>query len=113
MKKATDFTMVVMEKKQVLDILTDLMERLDRLDEDARLEWRATGEQEQRTRWNDETSNCDLVFMDEDGKQTFENTGKPWMVDKYDNLPKLEFSKEDEARLAAIEKVRQTLAALA
>ena len=113
MKKTTNFTEVVMVKREMLDVLQECMEQLDRMKEEAKLEWRATGEQEQRTRWNDETEKCDPVFIGEDGKQTFEDTGKPWMVDKYDNLPKVEYSDRDKAKLEAIEKVRETLAALA
>ena len=108
-----DFTMVVREKKEMLDVLEQCMELLGRLDEDVRMEWRSTGEMEQLTRWNDETRNTELVYKDEDGNKTFEDTGVPYMKEKYDNLPKLEYSERDEARIAAIQKVRETLAALA
>ena len=113
MKKTTNFTQVVMVKREMLDVLQEMMEKLDSMEQETKLEWRATGEQEQRTRWNDEINDCAPVFIGEDGKQTFEDTGKPWMVDKYDNLPKKEYSDRDTAKLEAIEKVRQTLAALA
>ena len=108
-----DFTKVVMEKKEMLDILEQCMELLGRLDDDVRMEWRSTGEMEQLTRWNDETKHTELVYKDEDGKKTFEDTGVPFMTDKYDNLPKLDYSERDEARISAIQKVRETLAALA
>ena len=113
MKNTKDFSAVVMEKKEMLDILENLMTSLESLEENTRLEWRATGEKEQATRWNDEVSHSCPVFEDENGKRTFEDTGKPWMVDCYDNLPKLEFTDRDNARLAAIQRVRETLAALA
>ena len=113
MKKTTDFAAIVMEKKEMLSILQECMELLDRLDDDARKEFRATGDQEQSSRWNDEEGKSCPVYLDEDGKQTFEVTDIPCMVDTYDYLPKLEFTKEDEAKLSAIEKVKQTLAALA
>ena len=113
MKKTTDFAAIVMEKKEMLSILQECMELLDRIDKDSRLEWRETGEVEQRTKWNDEERKSCPVYLDEDGKQTFEVTDTPCMVDKYDYLPKLTFTKEDEAKLSAIEKVKQTLAALA
>ena len=113
MKNTKDFSAVVMEKKEMLDILETLMESLSSLEENTRLEWRATGEREQSTRWNDELKQTCPVFEDENGQHTFEDTGKPWMVDCYDNLPKLEFTDRDNARLAAIQRVRETLAALA
>lgn len=113
MKKTTDFAQVVMVKKEMLDILTECMDVLDRLDKEARLEWRATGEKEQATRWNKEQECSMPVYYDDNGERTFEVTDKPVMVDCYDNLPKLEYSKQDEARLSAIQQVRETLASLA
>lgn len=110
-----DFNTMVMEKKALLDVLEDLMERINYLDQEARLEWRSTGKQEQATRWNNELQRDSLVWKDADGKRTFDEsiTGEPYMVDVYDNLPKLDYSDRDRARLHAIELVRNTLADLA
>ena len=113
MKKTTDFAEVVMVKREMLDVLQECMERLDTIEREISLEWRSTGEQEQLTRWNKETDKSELVYLDDEGKRTFDNTGVPCMVDCYDNLPKEEYSDRDKAKLEAIEKVRQTLAALA
>ncbi len=110
-----DFNTMVMEKKALLDVLEDLMERINYLDDNARLEWRSTGKQEQATRWDRETDTERLVWKDADGKRTFDETitGEPYMVDVCDNLPKLDYSDRDLARLHAIELVRNTLADLA
>lgn len=62
-----------------MDVLEDLMERINYMDEQARLEWRSTGTQEQAKRWNSETSEDCLVWKDADGKRTFDETitGRP------------------------------------
>lgn len=110
-----DFNAMVMEKKALLDVLEDLMERINDLEREARLEWRSTGKQEQAMRWNNELQKDCLVWKDADGKRTFDEsiTGEPYMFDVYDNLPKLDYSDRDLARLNAIELVRNTLADLA
>ena len=113
MKKTTDFTMVVMEKREMLDVLQECMELLDRIDNETRLEWRTTGEQEQMTRWNDDIGESAPVYIDEDGNRTFEVTDKPYMTDCYDNLPKLKLEPRDEAKINAIARVRETIASLA
>lgn len=113
MKNTKDFAMVVMEKKERLDILEILMERLSNLEDDVRKEWGSTGKTEQLTRWNKEVEETQPVWKDENGEKTFENTGIPFMTDVYDYIEKKEYEPRDLARLEAIEKIRETLASLA
>lgn len=113
MKNTKDFTTVVMEKKAMLEVLEALMEKLSSIEEDINKDWQPTGEKEQATSWDANIKESRLVWLDEDGKRTFEDTGRPCMKDCYDYLPKKNFTEQENAKLAAIEKVRDTLAALA
>ena len=108
-----DFTMVVLEKKAVLEVLEELMEKLGSMEAATKEEYRATGELYQLTRWDDATEKRRPVYVDSDDKDTFEVTDNPRMTEKYDYLPKLEFTDRDNAKLAAIDKIRETLASLA
>lgn len=110
-----DFSAIIMEKKERLDILDQLIGTLNNMELEAKKEWARTGTQSQLTRWCDETNQSELVWKDENGKKTFDQsiTGEPYMVDDYDYMPKTEYSDRDKARLEAIELVRNTLAGLA
>lgn len=107
-----DFRTIVMEKKETLDIIENLMETLGRYEEDARKDWGVVGTK-QREKWDDSQGVSRLVYLDENGEETFEDTGKPKIVDKYDYFEKKELDDRDRARLAAIDKIRETLASLA
>jgi len=107
-----DFKAVVMEKKEMLDIIEDLLETLGRREEDVSKTWGKVGTK-QKTKWSDDQGESLPVWLDENDEETFENTGKPKIVDDYDYYEKAELDDRDRARLAAINKVRETLAALA
>ena len=107
-----DFNTIIMEKKETLDVLESLLEKLSYLEDETRKEWGKVGTK-QRERRNDATGEYAPVYLDENNEETFENTGKPCIVDDYDYYEKKEFSDRDKARFAAIDKIRDTLAALA
>ena len=112
MKNTKDFNTIIMEKKETLDVLESLLEKLSYLEDDARKEWGKVGTK-QRERRNDATGEYAPVYLDENGEETFEDTGRPKIVDDYDYIEKKEFTDRDKARFAAIDKIRDTLAALA
>lgn len=105
-----DFSTLIMEKKETLDIIEDLLAILASKEEDCGKEWAKVGTK-QKKKWNGDEDQ--LVWMDGEGNQTLENTGKPYMVDDYDYVAKAVLSDRDKARLSAIEKIRETLASLA
>lgn len=110
-----DFSALIMEKKERLDILEQLIGTLNNIEIDTKQEWTITGTQSQLVRWNNETRKDELVWKDENGKRTFDQsiTGEPYIVDDYDYMPKTEYNDRDKARLQAIELIRNTLADLA
>ena len=106
-----DFSTLIMEKKEALDIIEDLLATLATKEEDCGKEWAKVGTV-QKKKWTDE-GGYQSVWMDDEGKQTLENTGKPYMIDDYDYVAKAVLDDRDKARLSAIEKIRETLASLA
>lgn len=112
MKNTNDFTTTIMEKKETLDILESLMEKLGNLEDDTRKDWDVIGTK-QRERLNDATGEYAPVYLDENDVETFENTGKPKMVNDYGYVEKKEFTDRDKARLTAIDKIRDLLVTLA
>ena len=107
-----DFNTIIMEKKETLDVLETLLEKLSNIEDDARKEWGKVGTK-QRERYNDATGEYAPVYLDENNEETFENTGKPKIVYDYDYIEKKEFTDRDKARLAAINTIRDLLATLA
>lgn len=107
MAKTKDFETVVLEKKATLDILERLMRELSSIEEYHLLEYVEDGT-EQKKDWDG-----NLLFETEDGKSTTEDTGKPIMRTKYKQVKKSDMDKDDEAYMAALELVRETLANLA
>ena len=112
MKNTKDFTAIVMQKKETLDILETLFESLARLEDDVRKDWGVVGTK-QKTKWSDEQGKSLPVYIDNNGQETFEVTDNPKIVDDYDYYEKKEFTDRDKARLASIEAIRETLANLA
>ena len=109
MKNTKDFTTIVAEKKATLEVLEALMEKLSFEEEYVSLEYKKVGEHQRM----DEDGNP--LFINEAGERTPLDTGKPAMVNDYDYVKKLaeELTDKDKAKLTAIEKIRETLAALA
>lgn len=107
-----DFATMVMEKKEILDVLETLMESLGRMEEDAHKTWGKVGTR-QKTKWSDEQGGSIPVYLDEDGNETFTVTDTPKIVDDYDYIEKPELDDRDKARINAINTIRETLASLA
>lgn len=86
-------------KAQVLDIVKDFYERLDRYEEETSLEYTVVGKSdEQAVDWHTK----EPLWEDED--KTI-----PKYRDKYDYVKKEDLSDDDKARLEAINVIRTTL----
>jgi len=86
-------------KAQVLDIVKDFYERLDRYEEESSLEYTVVGKsEEQAVDWHTK----EPLWEDED--KTI-----PKYRDKYDYVKKEDLSDDDKARLEAINVIRTTL----
>ncbi len=98
-----------MEKKATLDILEQLMDKLNDLEEYKLTRTEEVGE-EQGKDWDG-----NLYWLDENGKRTTENTGTPYMRTLYKTvkLKDEEMDDNDRAYAGALERVRDTLASLA
>ena len=109
MKNTKDFVQVVAEKKATLEVLEELMERLNSEENYVWIDYRCTGEVQR------EDSDGNLLYIDENGNRTTEVTSTPCMKSRYEDVKKTdgELTDRDRAKLAAIEKIRETLAALA
>lgn len=109
MAKTKTFNEVVMEKKATLDILEELMSKLNDFEEYKLTRTEETGE-EQGKDWEGH-----LLWLDENGKRTTEETDTPYMRTTYRRvrLTEDEMDEGDKAYAAALERVRDTLASLA
>lgn len=109
MAKTKNFNEVVLEKKATLDILEELMGKLNDLEEYKLTRNEEVGE-EQGKDWDG-----NLYWLTEDGKRTTENTGTPYMRTKYKTvrIPVEEMDEREKAYAAALESIRDTLASLA
>ena len=109
MAKTKNFNEVVLEKKVTLDILEELMEKLNNLEEYKLTRTEETGE-EQGKDWDG-----NLLWLDENGKRTTEETDVPYMRKTYRNirLTEDEMDEREKAYSRAIETIRDTLASLA
>ena len=109
MKNTKDFAQIVAVKKATLEVLETLMEKLAYEEEYVLFDYRKVGEEP----WLDDFGN--QMYYDEKGNRTSTITDKPAMKSIYDNVKKTdeEITERDKAKLAAIEKIRETLAALA
>ena len=109
MAKAKNFNEVVLEKKATLDILEELMSKLNDLEEYKLTRNEETGE-EQGKDWEGH-----LLWLDENGKRTTEETGTPYMRTTYKTvrLTADEMDEREKAYASALETIRDTLATLA
>ena len=109
MAKTKNFNEVVLEKKATLDILEELMSKLNDLEEYKLTRTEEIGE-EQGKDWDG-----NLLWLDENNKRTTEDTGKPYMRTLYKTvkLKDDEMDEKEKAYAGALETIRDTLASLA
>lgn len=109
MAKTKTFDEVVKEKKATLDILEELMDKLNWLEEYKLTRNEETGEEQGK----DYDGN--LLWLDENGTRTKEETDTPYMRTTYKTvrLKEEEMDDTEKAYAAALERIRDTLASLA
>lgn len=107
-KTTKNFEDVIREKKAKLEIIEALMKLLNDKEEYYLKEYVETGKEHQRKDW----SSGKLLWLDENGERTTEETGKPYMEKEYDYVFKTELDEEDKAYQKVIDELRDTLASL-
>ena len=105
-----NFKTTVQEKMALLEALENIMEVLDREQNYITHAWRDTGETKQATDWHD-----NLLWLDENGEKTTENTGTPKMIpvtEEY-NRDFSELEDYEQRKYTAYETIRKALEKLA
>ena len=106
MKNNKDFSTIVMEKKELLNLVDRCMEELASFEKYRLCDAIEAGEK-QGTNWRGE-----LLYLDDENKTTTEDTGIPYMEKIYEyRLPK-DPTDIQKAQMLALEKIRETLADL-
>lgn len=109
MKNTKDFATVVAEKKATLEVLEALMDKLSYEEEYVLLTYEKVGEEQRKD------ADGNLLYIDGEGNRTTEPTDTKCMKDVYADRKRTpdELNDRDLAKIAAIEKIRETLAAMA
>lgn len=102
-----NFKEQLMEKKAMLALVESLMETLNSKEEYYLMEYVETGKEHQRKDWSG-----NLLWKDENGERTTEETDTPYMEKEYEYVMKKSLDDEDKAYQSAIETIRETLASL-
>ena len=92
------------QKSMELEILGKLYEELDRMEKDVCEVYTDTGRQEQKTKWNPDTRDYDLVWKDEE--QTIPVMREVW---EYVATPYEKLDDGGKAKVDAIKKVKTAL----
>ena len=109
MKNTTNYSALFAQKRELMDILDDIMRDLDYKEESTLRTYDEDGEEQSTDR------DGNLLYRDENGDRTTEVTGEPIMKTKYKErmLTYNELSDRDKAKYDAIQTIKEALLKLA